>query len=94
MEQIKGILIDEDLFSENLDSYSSMELEYINAPDAIGIATEYKNNQKKYIIYMNNETGSSIYEKTTNSFTKAVIFAREIYEGLKAYYDKMNKKTK
>ena len=90
----KGILIDEDLFSENLDAYANIELEHINVPDAVGIATEYENSQKKYIIYMNNETGNSVYEKTTNSYTKAVIFAREIYEGLKAYYDNTNFKRK
>ena len=94
MEPNKGILIDEDLFSENLDEYANKDLEYINVPNAVGIATEYENNQKKYITYMNNEAGNSIYEKITNSFTKAVIFAREIYEGLKFYYDNTNPKRK
>lgn len=93
MEQNKGILIDEDLFSENLDEYAKKDLEHINVPEAVGIATEYENNQKKYIIYINNETGNSMYEKATNSFTKAAIFAREMYEGLNSYYKTINNST-
>ena len=77
MEQnqlVKGILINEDLYSNSLDEYATKDLEYINVPDAVGIATEYENNQKKYIIYINNEVGSSMYEKEISSFIKAVIF--------------------
>ena len=93
-QEVKGILINEDLFSNCLDEYANKDLEYINVPDAVGIATEYENNQKKYIIYINNESGSSMYEKEIASFIKAVIFARELYEGLNAYYSSIFKETK
>ena len=90
MNQNKGIIINEDLFLANIDEYATKDLEYINVPNAVGIATEYENNQKTYIIYLNNEIGQNFYNKTTNSFVKAVIFAREIYEGIKYYNDKIN----
>ena len=54
MEQTKAILIDEDLFSSNLADYANKDLEYINVPYAVGIATIYENNQKKYVVYINN----------------------------------------
>ena len=94
MEQNKAILIDEDLFSSNLADYDKKDLEYINVPDAVGIATIYENNQKKYVVYINNETGTSAYEKVINSFIKAAIFAREIYEGLKSYSDSITPQNK
>lgn len=93
-ELIQNILINEDLFSDNIDKYATKDLEYINVPDAVGIATEYENNIKRYIIYINNETGTSMYERTLNSFTKAVIFAREMYEGITAYYDNLANPTR
>jgi len=81
-----AILINEDLFSESIDEYANKNLEYINIPDSVGIATEYKDNKKTYIVYLNNESGYNIYNKNANSFIKAVIFAREIYEGLISYF--------
>lgn len=82
MEQNIGILINEDLFSDILDEYAKKDLEYINVPNSVGIATEYANEKKNYIVYLNNELGNNIYNKTTNSFSKALMFAREMYEGL------------
>ena len=86
MEQ-KGIIINEDLFLENIDEYFNKDLEYINVPNAVGIATEYNDNKRIYIIYVNNELVYNFYNKSTNSFIKAVIFAREMYEGLKPSFD-------
>lgn len=90
MEQNKGILINEDLFSDKLDEYATKDLEYINVPNSVGIATEYANEKKAYIVYLNNERGNNFYNKTTNSFVKAVIFAREMYEGIKYYTESIN----
>ena len=81
-QEVKGILINEDLFSANLDEYTNKDLEYINVPDSIGIATEYVDNKRIYIVYFNNELGQSTYDKTFNGFIKAIIFAREMYENL------------
>ena len=92
MEQnqlVKGILINEDLFSEKLDEYINKDLEYINIPDSVGIATENINGKKTYIVYLNNELGNNIYNKTTTGFIKAVNFAKEIYEGLKSYNESL-----
>ena len=91
MEQNKGILINEDLFSDTLDDYATKDLEYINVPDSVGIATEYANEKKVYIVYLNNELGNNIYNKSTTGFIKAVIFAREMYEGIKSYNEGITK---
>ena len=90
IQEVKGILINEDLFSDKLDEYINKDLEYINVPNSVGIATEYINSKKTYIIYLNNELGNNIYNKTTTGFIKAIIFAREIYEGIKSYDESIN----
>ena len=82
MEQNKLILLNEDLLLDNLDKYANKDLEYINVPNSVGIATECNNNKKIYIIYLNNEIGHNIYNETTNSFLKAVIIARKRYKSL------------
>lgn len=86
MEQSKGILINEDLLTDNLAEYMNKDLEYINVPNSVGIATEYANSQKRYIVYLNNERGYNFYTETTNSLVKAVIIARKKYKSLIMYY--------
>ena len=81
-----SFLINEDLFKENIDDFANKDLEYINLPHTVGIITKYQNDNKTYIVYSNNEKGKIEISYNSTSFTKAVIFAREIYEALSFYY--------
>ena len=78
----ENILINEDLFSENLNDYSKRDLRYIKIPNSVGIATDYDSNKKVYIIYLNDERGNIEWTKTSDNFVKSIINARRMYNGL------------
>lgn len=80
------ILINEDLYLENLNEYAKKNLYYINIPNAVGISTKYDNNKKLYIIYVNDESGNIEWSQTSDSFAKSIVNARKFYQALVLYY--------
>ncbi len=78
-----NILIDEMLFNDNiLDAV----YEYCAVPDTVGIASA-KDSSKSYFVYETDERGNLEWFIKKNSLPEAITYAREMYIGLKSYYN-------
>lgn len=78
-----NILINEMLFNSNiLDGVYECCVE----PDTVGIANA-KDSSKSYFVYETDERGNLEWFVKKNSLSEAITYAREMYTGLKSYYN-------
>ncbi len=79
-------LVDTQLFNNGIECYKNSDLIYVDKPNSVGITTEYENEQKKFIVYVNDEMGNIEFSKEYNDFKKTVFVARKLFTSQRAYY--------
>ena len=81
------ILIDENLFLDNLKDYENCDLDYVKSPDTVGIMTIINSTKKIYRVFLNDEKGYLQIQKDFTNFIDALKQARNWYIGIMSYYE-------
>lgn len=82
---MKDYLVNNNLYIENIMDYENQNLRYLYVSDAVGIATKYENHQRIYTVYLTDEFGGIEFTKDYQDFQEALIYAKDLYKGLRDY---------
>lgn len=85
-EVFDEFLINEMLYSKNIDVYKNRNLRHVPMKNTVGIASNIlPDSKKEFIVYLNDEVGGIKLVTRTSHFEKAVREARISYEKLNGY---------